>query len=127
MKKILIIAALLLFVSAPSFAEIGADSTGNLTIGGGTTAAGVESDTLTCGLSSNVHAYYDNDGATSTQWYVIGTYHIGGTEVFATAQDITALYKLANGKVPGDEFSWSGLPADASASSEWSGTVWQQL
>jgi hypothetical protein len=123
MKKGFIVAVLLFFFALPAFAEgIGVDQTGTFTIGGTDST-----DTMTSGLSSNVHAYYDNDGATSTQWYVIGTYHIGGTEVFATAQDITALYKLANGKVPGDEFSWSGLPADASASSEWSGTVWQQL
>lgn len=123
MKKGFIVAVLLFFFALPAFAEgIGVDQTGTFTIGGTDST-----DTMTSGLSSNVHAYYDNDGATSPQWYVIGTYHIGGTEVFATAQDITALYKLANGKVPGDEFSWSGLPADASASSEWSGTVWQQL
>jgi hypothetical protein len=127
MKKILLITALLLFVASSAFAGIGDDSVGSLSIGGGTTAAGVVSDVLTCGLSSNVHAIYDNDGVASTQWYVIGTYHLGGTQVYATAQDITSLYRLDAGKVPGDVFEWSGLPEDGASSNVWSSAVWVQL
>lgn len=122
MKKIFLIAALLLIMTVPAIAAVGVEATGNLSIGGTDTT-----DVLTCGLSSNVYALYDNDGATRTQWYVIGTYHLGGTEVYATAQDITSLYKLTDGKNPGDQFTWTGLPADSSASSSWSGDVWEQL
>jgi hypothetical protein len=126
MKKGFIVAVLLFFFALPAFAEgIGVDQTGTFTIGGTDST-----DTMTSGLSSNVHAYYNTDGVSGTaaQWYVIGTYHLGGTEVYATAQDITALYKLSAGKEPGSTLSsWSGLPTDSSTSNIWSGDVWEKL
>lgn len=125
MKKIFLATALLLLMTLPAFAEgLATDQTGNLTIGGSDST-----DTLTSGLSSNVHAYYNTDGVAgaAAQWYVIGTYHLGGTDVYATAQDITSLYKLDAGKIPGSLFTWSGLPTDSSASNVWSQDVWVQL
>lgn len=125
MKKIFLVTVLLMFMALPAFAEgLATDTTGNLTIGGTDST-----DTLTSGLSSNVHAYYNTDGVSgaAAQWYVIGTYHLGGTEVYATAQDITSLYKLDAGKTPGALFTWSGLPTDSGTSNIWSGDVWTQL
>jgi hypothetical protein len=120
MKKIFLVTALLLLMTVPAFADEG--STGTLTMGSGDNA-------LDCGLSSNVYATYGTDGSASapSQWYVIGTYHVGGTMVYATAQDITALYKLKAGKTPGNKFTWTGLPSDSEDSNVWSYTVWEQL
>jgi len=122
MKKIFLITVMLLVICAPAFAAIGVDSTGTLSVGGTDTT-----DTLTCGLSSQVHAIYDTDGVAGTpaQWFVIGTYHVGGTQVYATAQDITNIWH--QDKIPGKAFVWSGLPEDSAASNEWSGDVWEQL
>lgn len=130
MKKIFLITALLMFVASSAFAVgLGVDQTGTFTIGGSADSGGTATDLLTCGLSSNVHAYYNTDGtsAAPAQWYTIGTYHVGGTEVYATAQDITSLYKLDAGKTPGDLFTWTGLPTDSGSSNVWSADVWKQL
>ena len=136
MKKILFVALLVMAMVSPSFAAstgIGADQTGTMTIGGGAKNDGTgDTDTLAMGLSSNVHGYYDTDGtsAAPAQWYVIGTYHLGGNNVYGTAQDITSLYKLADddAKTPGELYTWgSGLPADSGDSNTWSGTVWEKL
>ena len=126
MKKVILATAIFLLMTAPAFAATtnGGDQSGTFSAGW---ATGV--DVLSCGLSNNVHAVYYTDGATGTpaQWYAIGTYHIGGTEVYATAQDITSIYKLKAGKTPGNTFSWTGMPTDSGSSNIWSSGVWEQL
>lgn len=125
MKKLFLVTAILLLMTAPGFAAtMGQDQSGTFSAGW---ATGV--DTLSCGLSNNVHAVYYTDGtaAAPAQWYAIGTYHIGGTEVYATAQDITSIYKLKAGKTPGNNFTWTGMPTDSGNSNIWSSGVWEQL
>lgn len=129
MKKLFLVSALVLIMVSPVFAASGDEMTNTFSVGGGQDSNGDATQTLTCGLSNNVHAVYYTDGSTTapSQWYSIGTYHIGGTEVYATAQDITSIYKLKAGKVPGNTYEWTGMPEDSTASATWSSDVWKQL
>lgn len=126
MKKVFVITLTLLLMVSTSFA-LTDPVTGTLTVGGSADAAGDATDTLAMGLSANVSAVYEDGGAVQTQWYAIATSHLGGKQVYGTAQDVTALYKLANDKVPGTPADFAGMPADATASSSWSSGVWKQL
>jgi hypothetical protein len=116
MKKIVFIALAMMMVAPYAFADNTSTST-NFTLG--------STSKLTVGLSNEVTARYINGGATKPQWYAIGTYHVGGDKVFGTAQDITNIYKQE--KDPGEDFTWTGMPADSSASSSWSASVWSAL
>ncbi len=124
MKKVLTITAALLLLASSGFAAQ-VDSVGSdLTIGGGGTPA---TKTMSSGLSSNVSAVYENGGATKPQWYAIATSHLGGKQVYGTAQDVTSLYKLAVEKTPGVAANFEGMPEDSTASSSWSTGVWKKL
>ena len=127
MKKVLYILVFVLFVTTPVFAE----DYSNLNSGSFTTnftLGGTTDETLTVGMSNEVRGLYRiESGATQPQWFAIATYHIGGNNVYGTAQDITNIFKLTDGKEPGSEFTWSGLPEDSTASNEWSSGVWEAL
>jgi hypothetical protein len=131
MKKILSITVALLLMSSSAFAlGQGVDQLGTFSVGGTNTGnPSLPAPTLSCGLSSKVHAIYytDGTGPAPAQWYSIGTYHLGGTDVYATAQDITGLYKLRLGKVPGNLFEWAGMPEDSTASATWSAGLWTAM
>ena len=122
MKKVLVISALMLFVASSAFAAQVSSSGGSLTIGG---KDGTKE--LSMGLSSNVSAVYENGGADTPQWYAIATSHLGGKQVYGTAQDVTNLYKLKQEKTPGVAATFDGMPADSTASSDWSSGLWEKL
>jgi hypothetical protein len=116
MRKVCLFVLVMMMVAPYAFADQTSSST-NFTLG--------TTSTTTVGLSNEVTARYINAGATKPQWYAIGTYHLGGDKVFGTAQDMTNIYK--QDKDPGSTFDWSGMPADDTASSEWSSGVWSAL
>jgi hypothetical protein len=122
MKKILIITSVLLLIASAGFADQVTSTGGSLAIGGGDST-----DTLSMGLSSNVSAVYEDGDVTKTQWYAIATSHLGGKQVYGTAQDVTNLYKLATEKTPGDAADWTGMPTNNTSSNEWSSGVWVKL
>ena len=123
MKKItvFVLATMFLMFASFSFADQ-VIATGTLTIGGGG-----GSDTVTMGLSNNVTAMYEDGDVVKTQWYAIATSHLGGTQIYGTAQDVTNLYKLVDEKSPGVVATFTGIPADSTASSDWSTGVWEAL
>ena len=123
MKKtrILFLMALMIMFSTVSFANQVKEA-GTLTIGNNTACP-----TLTMGLSNNVTAVYEDGGVAKTQWYAIATSHLGGKQTYGTAQDVTNIYKLKVEKTPGTEAEFDGMPADNSASEDWSNTVWESL
>lgn len=128
MKKVkvfVLMAILLMFASISSADQVTAE--GTLTIGGGNDSTGAATDTISMGLSNNVSAVYEDGDVTQTQWYAIATSHLGGTQVYGTAQDVTNLFKLTNEKTPGTAADFSGMPADNTASSDWSSGVWEAL
>ena len=127
MKKVFLITVLLMVIAAPSFALTVAKATGQLEMGGTDS-----SPEFSCGLSNEVRAHYVTDGVSGTaaQWYAIGTYHLGGNNVYGTAQDITNVYKLSDtaAKAPGAKYTaWTGFPEDSDSSNLWSGDIWQAL
>jgi hypothetical protein len=123
--KILVLMVFLVMFSTVSFADQ-VKATGTLTIGGGTFTGGT-APTLTMGLSNNVTAVYEDGNVVKTQWYAIATSHLGGKQTYGTAQDVTNIYKLAVEKTPGTEASFDGMPADNTASEDWSSDVWKAL
>jgi hypothetical protein len=80
---------------------------------------------VSMGLSNSVHAQYVTNAATSVQWYAIGTYHEGGTKIFATAQDITKIYFKSH--TSGDTSDITGLPTAPQSESAWSAGSWAAL
>ena len=128
MKKIIYLLILATLIATPAFAVDFTNGTGD----SNTTNFHMGADStnfLVIGVSSQVRALYRIDSGTQVQWYGIATYHLGGNNVYGTAQDITNIYKLSGdpGKQPGSEFDWSGMPADSTASSSWSSGVWVPL
>jgi len=75
-------------------------------------------------LSPNVTAQY-TDGVNATgvaqQWYVAGTTHSGGNFTYATAANITKIYKLAN-DADGNRFA--DMPDTTQSESLWSDNGW---
>lgn len=122
MKKALVITSVLLLLASTSFATQVASVNGSLTIGG---TAG--SPTMLSGLSSNVSAVYEPGASVKTQWYAIATSHLGGKQVYGTAQDVTALYKLVEEKTPGEAATFEGMPTDTGSSATWSSGTWTKL
>jgi hypothetical protein len=121
MKKIYVLVAVVLMMATSSFAAQVPSSGGSLSLGTGTNPK------LSMGLSSNVSAVYEDGGAIKPQWYAIATSHLGGKQVYGTAQDVTNLYKLADEKTPGVAATFDGMPADSTASSSWSSGVWVKM
>ncbi len=126
MKKIMLILVALLLIATGAFADQ-TKATGTLTIGGGNKNDGTASKTLTMGLSNSVVAVYEDGDTKQTQWYAIATAHPGGKQTYGTAQDVSSLYKLKDERTPGDTPDFTGMPADDSASSTWSGDKWEAL
>ncbi len=126
MKKLTLIALVVLFAATGAYADQKTFN-GTVTIGGGTETDGTASDTLSMGLSSNVTAMYEDSDSTQTQWYAIATAHQGGTEIYATAQDVTSIYKLVAGKTPGDAPDFEGIPSTSTDSTVWSEGAWKAL
>lgn len=117
-KTLLALSIMIILTSGVAFA---ATYKGTMTIGGSG-----DNPELSMGLSNEVRATYAEDGGGDpAQWYTIATYHIGGTRVFGTAQDITSIYYLD--KDSGGEFEWTGMPADGTDSEVWSEDVWKRL
>ena len=75
-------------------------------------------------LSPNVSAEY-TDGVNATnvakQWYVAGTTHTGGNFTYATAANITKIYKLKN-NAAGNRFG--DMPDSVQSESVWSTSGW---
>ena len=115
--------AALLFASTSFAAGISKDSTaGQLQI----VCTDTTKPTLTMGLSTKVHARYVTSD-TPAQWYTIGTYHEGGTKVYATAQDVTKIYKKSYTVGEDAATAFTGLPTEGQSESQWSGGVWNAL
>ncbi len=129
MKKIALILCVLMLTATGAFATQQYFSTGSVSVGGGTETDGDTADMMNCGLSANVTAMYEDSDTTQTQWYAIGTFHTGGTEVYATAQDVTSIYKLDAGKQPGSSETtlFNGIPAASDESTVWSEGAWTSL
>lgn len=116
-KTVIVLVAFLsvFMLSSTSFAANKTTTGGaTMTIG---TAGGEE---LELNFSPNVSAYYGDDGsATSVQWYVISTYHSGGTKTYATAQNITSIYSK-------DATSFDNLIVTEASMDEWSASIWSR-
>jgi hypothetical protein len=114
MKKnftLLIIAVFLVAFGSPAFA-----ATATNTAGQALTLGGTNTEDLELTFSPQVLAYYGEDGATSPQWYVISTYHSGGNTTYATAQNITSIYKKVDTKSFTDVITTEASASDWSAS-----------
>ena len=116
--------AALLFAST-SFAAISAGTAVDSTAGE-LQLVPASGPTLTMGLSTKVHARYLTSSAPA-QWYTIGTFHEGGTKVYATAQDVTKIYKKAYTVGEDNDAAFTGLPTEGQSESAWSGGVWNAL
>ena len=119
--KLLVLITMFLMFASFSYADQ-VTATGTMTIGGNGTT-----DTITMGLSNNVTAVYEDGDVVNTQWYAIATSHLGGTQVYGTAQDVTNLYKLTTEKSPGTVATFTGMPANNTSSADWSTGVWEAL
>jgi hypothetical protein len=120
MRKAIILALAMSLIASYAFAAQQVSTSTNFELG--------STKTTVVGLSSQVTAVYENGGGSATakpQWYAIGTYHLAGDKVYGTAQDMTNIY--VQDKDPGSTFDWAGMPADNTASSEWSDGVWSAL
>jgi len=100
-----------------------------LQIGGGNDVAGVATDALNVGMSSQVTAVYENGSGAGTnpQWYAIAASHLGGEQVYGTAQDVSNTYKLSTPKTPGAVATFTGMPADSSSSNVWDNATWEKM
>lgn len=125
MKKLAVFLALFAFFTASSAFAADYD---NVTDGipGGRLICGA-TDTLEVGVSPKVAALYreTHTGTTPPQWYLISTVHIGGTEAYATAQDITKTFKKSF--KAGDDTAegiWGTLATVPTSENEWSTGGW---
>ena len=97
------------------------------------------SATITCGstnkleisLSPKVVAGYTVADDTGTNdWYVIGTYHEGGTKAFATASSITKIWndEVTAGETVSSHFDAVPQTPDTAGSDDlWSDAGWKAL
>ncbi len=119
MKKIVFTVLLMLFFSGSAFAWTSNSDGGNINCAGA----------LTIGLSPNVNAGYtvaDNTG--TNDFFVIGTYHTQGDEVFGTAQTLTKVW-TASAEDTGSTMAalFATIPqtaADAASDDLWSASGW---
>lgn len=125
MKKVLLIAALIVSVATPGFASVFTDDSADGQIVCGAT----NGNSLSIGLSPNVTAGYtvaNNTGV--NDFFVIGTYHTQGDEVFATAQTLTKIYTASaadSGQTMATIFDTvPQTAANAASDAQWSGDLW---
>eukprot|EP01155_Anaeramoeba_flamelloides_P032274 Anaeramoba_flamelloidesa92340_13.p2 GENE.a92340_13~~a92340_13.p2 ORF type:complete len:124 (-),score=14.01 a92340_13:76-447(-) len=119
MKKIVFLAVFLMLFSGSAFAWTSTSDNGNIDC----------ADVFTIGLSPNVEAGYtvaDNTGV--NDFFVIGTYHTQGDEVFATAQTLTKVWTASaedTGSTMVDLFATiPQTAADAASDDLWSEDGW---
>ena len=135
MKKFAIIAMMSVAVVGMSFASAFAwdqsNATGTTATSATITCGGTAGETLEISLSPKVVAGYTVDNNTGTNdWYVIGTYHEGGTKAFATASSITKIWndEVEAGETVSDNFAAvPQTPADAGSDDLWSDAGWSAL
>ncbi len=129
MKKIIVFALMIALacVFSASSAFAWSENSDGATIICGSTAG----ETHTISLSPKVVAGYtvaNNTGV--NDWYVVGTYHNGGTKVFATASSITKIWndEAAAGEALSDLFADAPqTPANAGSDDVWSDAGWSAL
>ncbi|HEX9778710.1 MAG TPA: hypothetical protein VGA63_11235 [Geopsychrobacteraceae bacterium] len=122
MKIVLALAVFgLLALSSTSFATVlqhASTAVAGETLEANSTVTGEE---LSLDFSPKVMAMYGDDGVTgAVQWYVIATYHIGGTKTYATAQNITSIYKAD------DTLDFTDVILTEASVEAWSGDVWSR-
>ena len=136
MRKIFIFTVVMLtFASLGFAAQVSSkDNTADtslLVIGGGADLDGATPTViLSVGLSSQVTAVYENGGSgTNPQWYAIAAAHLGGKQMYGTAQDVSNVYKLPSAaeRTPGTIPVFTTLPADNTASGIWTSTAWEKM
>lgn len=127
MKKIMILAALLVFMTASmsfaAFTKLSTATPGFLTL------TGPDLDPI--GLSPKCQAYYTTTGsnASDTQWYAISTVHPGGAKAYGTAQDLNNIYIKTHTTNPSQSDLTTilntipAIPASPSAWDSWAGTT----
>ena len=124
-KKSLIVVMAVLLLPMAAFAG----NTNNGTAGSPLelTAAGTGTS-LTIAVSPGVFAYYEDDATTTPQWYLIASAHQGGTNVYATAQNSTSIFRQAPNVAPIELTTVTGMtyPTQLEAVSEdyWSDSSW---
>lgn len=122
MKKIMLLILVAIFTASSAMA-VDYDNYGSGTAIDAARVVCGATDTLEIGLSPKIAALYRTNAATNPQWYLVATVHIGGTEAYATAQNVTKTYKktYSAGTAITDAFSGLGT---APASEDDFGTGW---
>lgn len=90
MKKLLMIAAILAF-STSAFAAATVNTPAGSTLKLEDTAAAT-AHPLEIAASPKVNMSYANPDTTNFQYFIIGTYHEGGTNLYASSSSITKIY-----------------------------------
>ena len=123
-KKMLIIFAVLVFVSLNAYAAPINSANGELDFSAAVTSG---DPALVVGLSPSVVAYYLSNGTdeVASQWYAISTLHPGGNLVYGTAQDVNNVY--SQDYKSGDTTSnyLTLIPTDPQSASVWSDEGWK--
>jgi hypothetical protein len=89
---------------------------------------GTAEDNVEFTFSPSVAGLYGDDDD-DNQWYVISTYHSGGTRTFATAQNITSIYKTITTDAAGEEvriLSFDDVIDTPASMEDWSTGVWER-
>lgn len=128
MKKLVIISLISIVAVGMSFGTAFAWTD---TSEGATIKCGTSPNNLEISLSPKVHAGYTvDDNAGTNDWYVVGTYHEGGTKAFATASNITKMWndEISAGEAVSDNFdAVPQTPATAGSDDLWSAAGWSAL
>lgn len=126
MKKTIIVLAFLSFCLVPAtiFAASGTIYTGTLEMGDiSDPTLGVE-----VSLSPSISAVYIQPTAVAdkaeAQWYAIGAGHPGGTQVYATAQNITNIYTKSIADATELTTVLGEIPESKVSESDWSTNSW---
>jgi len=86
-----------------------------------TDGATTDPATLALNFSPSVAGQYTTEGATDNeQWYSIGTYHAGGSLVYATSSQQTSIWKAS--RETNETFTDSAIPAtedNSNSESQW--------
>jgi hypothetical protein len=109
MRQVFIALLLVMFFASVSMADFSQNNDG------ATILCGAD-NTLTISLSPQVTAGYtclDNNG--DADWYVIGTYHVGGTKVYATASSLTKIFNSTSDADTTLSAIFSSVPQTVSA------------
>jgi len=123
MKKIILV-LFALMIASPALATDFTNYSGSL-LSGSKLTCGTGANQMEIGLSPKVAALYRINATTPAQWYLIAAVHIGGNEAYATAQDLTKIYKhpyTAGSDTPASLLT--ALPADMTSESQWSSAGW---